>query len=227
MQDTADTIEPAGQADDTQHEAADPAGQDGAAALGEDDEQAQLLLAEAMNSQGGEASEEAPSGTPNGKTDPWDDPASARREIEKLRRESAKWRTQYRQAEPQLAEYQKWLDSQKTEQERLADRLAAAERERDAARLGHARLMAAATYNLPVDLIDFLGDGTDEQIDERAKVLAERLGASAPSTSARAEPARPVQRRPVEALTPGARPADEPPADPNEAFRQFVNSRRG
>lgn len=220
MPDTADTTEPAGQADDTTTTGATAAGQADATAT--DDDQAQLLLADAMSQD--DTGGQSKTGDGRTQTNVWDDPESARREIEKVRREAAKWRTQFREAEPQLTEYKKWLDSQKTEQQRLAEAKETAERELTTLRSANARLMAAATHNLPPDLIDFLGDGTEEQIDERARVLAERLSA-VPAEPAPEQP-RPAPRRPVESLTPGARPADEPPGDTNEAFRQFVNSRR-
>jgi hypothetical protein len=219
--DTADTTEPAGQADDTTT-AGQPAGQASADTTTGDDVQAQQMLTDAL-SQDDNAAQNAGG---DGKKDPWDDPESARREIEKVRREAAKWRTQYRDAEPQLAEYKKWLDSQKTEHERLAEAKETAERELTTLRSANARLMAAATHNLPPDLIDFLGDGTEEQIDERARVLAARLAAQAAPAEPATESPRPAPRRPVESLTPGARPAGAAPADPNDAFREFLNARR-
>lgn len=47
-----------------------------------------------------------------------------------------------------------------------------AKRERDEARADHARIMAAATNDLPTELIDFLGTGTDEEINDRAAAIA-------------------------------------------------------
>src|SRR5215831_1548347 len=47
-----------------------------------------------------------------------------------------------------------------------------AERERDEAKSVHARMIAAASHDLPVELIDLLGTGTDEEINERAELLA-------------------------------------------------------
>jgi hypothetical protein len=223
VQDTADTTEPAGQADDTTTTDAPAAGQADAAAT--DDDQAQQLLADAMSQ--GDTAGQSKTGDGKTPTNVWDNPESARKEIEKVRREAANWRTKFRQAEPQLTEYQKWLDSQKTEQQRLAEAKETVERELTTLRSANARLMAAATHNLPPDLIDFLGDGTEEQIDERARVLAERLSVSAtPAETAAPKQPRPAPRRPVESLTPGARPADEPSGDPNEAFRQFLNGSR-
>lgn len=163
-----------------------------------DDAQAQHLLAEAVQSSRDEPQDEQ-------QDDPWADPERARREITKLRREAAKYRTQLREAEPKLTEYQKWLDSQKSEQERLAERLAQVERERDEARLGHARVMAAAAHNIPPELIGRIAGSTPEEIEEAAEELAkvlDRLVAERASTSGRS-----ASTRPVESLRPGATPA--------------------
>lgn len=165
-------------------------------------------------------------GQAGGKTDPWSDPEAARKEITRLRKEAADWRTKYRSAEPQLSEYQKWLDSQKTEQQKLAEAKDAAEQELAQLRVSHARLMAAATYDLDPDLIEFLGEGTEEEIAARAKLLAEKYPKAASAAPAPEAKPAPAATRPVEALTPGARPANETPADPNEAFRSFLSRRR-
>lgn len=224
MQDTAETIEPAGQADDTT-EAPQPAGQADAATDG-DDAQAQLMLADAMTSQQDDTAGQ--NGEAGGKKkDPWDDPESARRMIEQLRRESAGWRTKYRQAEPLASKYRQAEDSQKTEIQRATERAQSLEQELADVRTSNARMMALVNHNLPPDLIDLLGNGTEEEIDARAKLLADKLAAAAPQPEpAAAEHARPAPRRPVESLTPGARPAGERPADPNEAFRGFLNNAR-
>lgn len=220
MQDTAETIEPAGQADDTTNADAPAAGQADAATT--DGAQAQMMLAAAVSQD--DTAGQGAAGDSKAQTNVWDDPESARKEIEKVRREAANWRTKFRQAEPQLTEYQKWLDSQKSEQERLTEAKEAAERELTTLRSANARMTAAITHNLPPDLIDLLGSGTEEEIDARAALIADKLASASPA--APAEQPRPAPRRPVEALTPGARPANEAPADPNDAFRDFLNARR-
>jgi len=131
--------------------------------------------------------------------DPWADPDAARKEIEKLRRESAGWRTKSREAEPQLTEYQKWQESQKTEQQKLADAKEAAEQQLTDLRATNARLMAAATHEIPPDLIEHLRGNTEEEINASAEALATFL-----AEQRRTAPASP---RPVESLTPGAAPA--------------------
>lgn len=103
------------------------------------------------------------------------------------------------EAAKKLAEYE---DAQKSEQQRMQDRAQAAETQLAALQAQNARLMAATVHGIPAELIDLLGDGTDEQINERAELLAAKLAAAAPSAHV-----TPPQTRPVESLKPGAAPA--------------------
>lgn len=66
-------------------------------------------------------------------------------------------------------------DAEKTGLERLTDELAAARAEAATAATEKARFAAAVKYGLEGDDIDLLGDGTTDEIDARAKRLAERL----------------------------------------------------
>lgn len=204
MQDTADTTQ--------------AAGQPGAST---DDAAAQQMLAEAVQQpsvQPSSGTQDDPAGQqPSASNDLWSDPEVARKEIEKLRRESAGWRTKYREAEPQLTEYQKWQDAQKTEQQKLLEAKEAAERQLGDLQSANARLMAAATHNIPPELIDLLGGGTDDEINARAEILAERLKATAPSAMS-----APSSARPVESLTPGASPGSAAPTDPNAWLRKLA-----
>lgn len=212
MQDTAN--------DDTQ-----AAGQPDASA---DDTAAEQILAAAMRqpeqeqanrSQDDQKPQPRAQQQNGGSGDPWANPEVARREIERLRKEAAGYRTKLRDAEPQLAEYQKYLDSQKTEQQKLAEAKDAAERELADLRSANARLMAAATHNLPPELIDLLGTGTEEEIAARAKLLADRLAAASPAPMAKEPPA---PTRPVESLTPGAKPAGQKATDMDAVLRAMA-----
>ncbi|MCM8548893.1 hypothetical protein [Streptomyces sp. STCH 565 A] len=99
-----------------------------------------------------------PAGTetpPEGATDPWADPETARKEIEKLRRENAGHRTRNKELEPLAAKAKELEDAQKSEAERLTEQLAA-ERERatKATRTAVAskvEALAAATFADPED----------------------------------------------------------------------------
>lgn len=217
MPDTANDTQAAGQPD----------------ATAETDDAAQHLLADAVSqpdtqqanqgSQDDSKSSSQPKGQQaGGSKDPWADPDSARKEIEKLRREAAGYRTKYNEAKPQLDEYQKWQESQKTEQQKLQEAKEVAERELTDLRSANARLMAAATHNLPAELIDLLGNGTEEEIDARAALLAERLAAVAQPPAAEPERKAPAPTRPVESLTAGAKPANEKPADMDAVLRAWA-----
>lgn len=108
-------------------------------------------------------------------------------------------------------------DAQKTEAQRLADRQAAIERERDEARAEGLRYKAAAKHGVGEDYFDLLGSGDAETIESRA----ERVGSlvktnadlTAENTQLKAEldalrqgkPA-PASARPIETLRPGATP---------------------
>ncbi|WP_405536879.1 hypothetical protein [Streptomyces antimycoticus] len=111
-----------------------------------------------------------------------------------------------RQAAQKYAEIE---EAQKTEIQKATERAQTVEQQLADMRATNARLMAAATHNIPPDLIDLLGTGSDEEINQRAEVLAERLKASTP----------PPSQRPVESLTPGASPASAAPVSPDAWIR--------
>lgn len=127
-------------------------------------------------------------------TDETFDEARAREKIKKANSEAEGLRRRLRELEP-LAEKAKALeDASKTDLERLEQRAGGAERERDEA-VGEAlRLRAAIRHGLDLDDLDLLGTGSEEQIEARAKRLAERAG----------RPGRPTER-----LRGGAEPRDE------------------
>lgn len=150
--------------------------------------------------------------------------------------EAAKWKSMARKHEGEARKnataaqkYTEWQDAQKSEQQRLADRLAAAETERDDARRGHAQLMAAATHNIPPSLIDRIGGSTADEINESAEALAaeitrlvaERAAATLPAPIPEPErkSAAPAATRPVESLTPGAKPSSLPELDMDALLR--------
>jgi hypothetical protein len=121
-------------------------------------------------------------------------------EIESLRDAAEK----YRQVE----------EAQKTEIQKATERAQAVEQQLSEMRAQNARLLAAATYNLPPELIERIGGSTEEEISANAEALAafldEQRKAAAP------------QQRPVESLTPGAAPASAAPLSPDEWIRKLA-----
>jgi hypothetical protein len=101
-------------------------------------------------------------------------------------------------------------DAQKTEQQRLADRQAQIERERDEARAEGLRYKAAATHGIGEDYFDLLGSGDEETIAGRAErvgsLLRENASMKAELEALRAGKPAPTTARPVEHLKPGATP---------------------
>lgn len=149
-----------------------------------------------------------------------EDPEKVKKQLDHART----WEKRAKDNAEGAQKYAEWQESQKTEQQRLADAKAASDRELSDLRSQNARLMAAATHNLPPDLIDLLGSGTEEEIDARAKLLAERLAAAAPppAPAPQPAPAGPAPTRPVESLTPGAAPVNRPPEDMDAVLRAMA-----
>jgi hypothetical protein len=119
-----------------------------------------------------------------------------------------------------------------TEQEKLNAQLTEVTRERDEARADHSRIMAAAAADLPVELIDDLGSGTDEEINERAERFARVIETEvqkrvdtilgAGQGTRNGSPAA----RPVESMRAGSAPANGgTPNTPDQWFRQLLENR--
>lgn len=109
-------------------------------------------------------------------------------------------------------------DAQKSEAQRLEERAAAAERERDEVRVELTRLRMATRYGIAEDDLDLLGSGSDEEIESRAKRLAERFAA----TPAATVPGKPTES--MRSLKSGST-GEEPSTDGNDWFRRFAGSR--
>jgi hypothetical protein len=135
-------------------------------------------------------------------------------------------------------------DANKTELQKALDAQAAAERERDEAMATHTRMMAAAANNLPVELIDSLGSGTEEEIGERAELFAQVIEETAQAIAEQmlkdagidtkalqgqngGTPQQPQQQlgaRPVESLRAGSAPSGGTPTTQEQWFRNLLNN---
>ena len=119
---------------------------------------------------------------------------------------------QLRQAAQKYTEFE---DAQKSETQRANERAQTFEQQLVDERAQNTRLLAAATHNIPPELIELLGSGTADEINSRAEVLAGRLKATTPAPT-------PVSSRPVESLTPGAAPSSAAPMDPDAWIRKMA-----
>lgn len=191
-----------------------------------EDDQAQQMLAVAATQTTADPADNKDTNASSTQTD------SANTDDDKLgdngKRALTSERRARREAEKQLNEIRtelaQYRDAEKTELQRAQEAAKRFESELSTTRVANARLMAAAVHNLPPDLIDLLGDGTEDEIDARAKLLAEKLAAAAPPPPA--EESRPApsaaSTRPVESLTPGGKPASAEPEDPNSWLRRLA-----
>lgn len=180
-------------------------------------------------------------------TDPEDQEGSALlsgmldKDPEKLATELEQWKSRARQwenrskgnadAAKELAELKK---SQMSAIERAEAERADAIRERDEARADHSRVMAAAAHNLPVELIDYLGSGTDEEINTRSEAIAGAIETRAQEIAQglveemlkNGSRNGSMGARPVESMRAGSAPSTgAAPADANAWLRQMLTGR--
>lgn len=129
------------------------------------------------------------------------------REAEKAANDRAK------ALEAKLKEFE---DRDKSEAQKLAEAKDTAVQEAAAAKTELIRLRVAMKYGLAEDDLDLLGTGTDEEIEKRAKRLAELTKVEEPEDP---------KRRPRERLRPGAAPTSDPePNDPASLAGQVSRS---
>src|SRR5262249_17427846 len=95
------------------------------------------------------------------------DPESLAEQLTHWKAQSRKHERNARQNAGAAKELADLKASQMTEVERANHERDEAQRERDEARADHTRVMAAAAHDLPVELIDYLGGGTEEEINDR------------------------------------------------------------
>lgn len=190
----------------------------------------------------GDTGTDVTSSEPGTGTDPEDQEAEgllagmAGSETADLQRQLDHWKAQARKHEGRAkanaaaaTRLQEIEDSNKTELEKAQSAQRAAEEARDLALHTHSRVMAAAAHSLPVELIDHLGSGTDEEINDtaelffrvietRAQEIAQEIISGRNGTSPGTGPGRPV-----ESLRPGSAPASgATPTTPDEWFRKLV-----
>ena len=155
------------------------------------------------------------------------------------------WRSMARKHERAAArnagaadKWQKQEDANKSALQLAEEAKLAAEQERDALRTGQNRMLAAAAHDLPTDLINYLGDGTAEEIGERAEQLSgvitaevekrieaevEKRIAERTNGQGGKPPTVPGGQRPVTTLRPGAAPSSTGMLSPDQMFRQLVS----
>lgn len=123
------------------------------------------------------AATEAPKPTPPAPVDP---PVDHAAEAEKWKALARKHEDRATENAKKATEYDKFVESQKTEQQKLEDAKAVAERLAADTAAELARMKAAVKHGLSEDDLDLLGSGTPEEIEARAERLAARLKGTTP-----------------------------------------------
>lgn len=181
------------------------------------------------------ATEVPATGTPESTPDAGATPDDQQQQAPIPEDEVAKWKKLSRDNEKKAkenaaaaSELAKIRESQKTDQQKVTDAAAQAERERDEARAETIRWKAAAANHVSEDNFDLLGTGTEDEITERAKrvgimeaAVAELAQLKAGQTAAQAAANAPG---PVSALTPGT-PQIPDSSYPSQWFPQLNKTR--
>lgn len=157
---------------------------------------------------------------------------------DELKKELARW-TKLAQKHERAArgnaeaakQWREQQDANKTELQKAQEARAAAEQERDALATQQNRMLAAAANDLSPDLIEFLGDGTAEEIGERGATLSrliEEEVVKRVDTRSKQPPGngRPTVRNqaPVGTMRSGSSPSTGGNLmGPEQLFRQLVN----
>jgi hypothetical protein len=163
-----------------------------------------------------------------------EDPEELKKQVDKWRKAAQRHERTARDNSAAATKLQKLEDANKSELQKAVDAQAAAERERDAVRSEHTRLVAAAAHDLEPDMAGFLGDGTEDEINARADQLAGLIRSAAEKLAAQLveqtnqqgnggrAPGGARNRRPVESMRPGAAPAGSAATSANDMFRQLL-----
>jgi hypothetical protein len=132
----------------------------------------------------------------------------------------------------------KWREQEeasKSDLQKAEDARQAAEQERDALITSQNRMLAAAAKDLSPDWIDYLGDGTADDINARAeqlvtlieaevtKRLASRTGGQEPGNGGRTRTGRPAEQ--LSGMRPGAAPTDNAAMNADQMFRQLIHGK--
>lgn len=154
-------------------------------------------------------------------------------ELERWKTEARKWEKRSKMNSDAAARLKEIEQQNMSELEKAQAAAADAEERATTAMAMHNRVMAAAAHNLPVDLIEDLGSGTEDEINERAerfaRVIDERVQAGIQEFIA-GNAGRNGQQfsgaRPVESMRPGSAPSQgDTPTTQDQWFRSLLENR--
>lgn len=159
----------------------------------------QIAAAEAAAAEAAKQAEEAKAAA-----EKVDEPFDKDRALETIRKQRESEKAALDRAKALEARVQEYEDRDKTETQRTAEAREKAEKDAADARAEAIRLRVAMKHGLSEEDLDLLGTGDEEQIEARAKRLAELSAAKNGD-----EPRRRPQERLRSGVAPGAEPNEE------------------
>lgn len=120
-----------------------------------------------------------------------EDPAKVRQALDDSRKWEQRAKTNFQKAQ----QFDEHVESQKTEQQRSADALATAQRERDEAATALSRYRVATAQGVPADLVDLVtGDDEDAMTATAQRLMQHVTRPQAPSYDGGARTSAPSER---------------------------------
>jgi hypothetical protein len=159
-----------------------------------------------------------------------DDPETLKGEIDRWRRTAQRHEKTARDNSAAAKRLQALEDANKSDLQKATEAQRAAELERDALRAENTRSTVAAAHDLDPGLAEFLGDGSEDDINARADQLSDIITKMATKLAEQMiqqqnggrPPGGVRPGRPVESMRPGAAPAGSTATDVNAMFRQIL-----
>jgi hypothetical protein len=158
------------------------------------------------------------------------DPDELQRQVEHWKQMARRHERTARDNSGAAKKWREQEDANKSDVQKALEAQQAAEQERDALRMSQSRMLAAAAHNLSPDLIDYLGDGTSEEITEKAERLSGIIEAEVTrrmqaaqgqqGNGGRSGGGRPAER--LAGMRAGAAPADNAAMTSDQMFRRLM-----
>lgn len=163
------------------------------------------------------------------------DPDELQKQLEHWRKTAQQHEKTARNNSAAAKKWREQEEASKSDLQKAEEARQAAERERDALITSQSRMLAAAAKDLSPDWIDYLGEGTADDINARAEQLVNLIEAEVTKRIASrtgqdsGNGGRTRTGRPTEQLTgmrPGAAPVDTAAMTGDELFRQLIHGDR-
>jgi hypothetical protein len=164
------------------------------------------------------------------------DPDELAKQVEHWKQMARRHEKTARSNSAAAAKLREYEDSQKSDLQKAEDARNAAIEERDALITSQNRMLAAAAKNLSPEWIDYLGNGTADEINDKAeqldklieaevtKRIASRTGGQEQGNGGRSRTGRPTEQ--LAGMRPGAAPSDTSSMTGDQLFRQLIQGDR-